>query len=318
MVAFCRIRKGVACVLRQVALLLGWSTSALAQSGEPTGQVKSSVDRVLTLMAFTVVPDLTASVLSFDGGDAGQARLGMTQIGGGTTLKSKYPIYLEGSLAYMNYDPSFVIPGYSQEQSSANWSSLSATGGVGWDFEVLPNLVFRPILNVAYGHLSSDLQLPRPLLRGTSNPEIDFLDNGTLNAYGLGGSLMLDYTLEKMGKSVDLELRYTHITLKPFNSQKVVSGSALAETVSAYGRYRAPIGVTFLDRPVRYVLEAASTVYLGDQRDALGFNYLSSIGAGIELDWSATNDWISKSRIVGRYAFGENVQGFAISVALSF
>ena len=73
-----------------------------------------------------------------------------------------------------------------------------------------------------------------------------------------------------------------------------------------------------MDRPLRYVLEAANTVYLGDQRGLLGFNNLSSVGVGIEFDSSKYDIMVSRTRVVARYAFGQNVRGFAVGLAVSF
>ncbi len=62
------------------------------------------------------------------------------------------------------------------------------------------------------------------------------------------------------------------------------SGSSSTEAASLYARYRAPTGLVVRDNPLRYVLEVANTVFLGDQRGLLGFNNLTSVGAGIEFD----------------------------------
>jgi hypothetical protein len=285
----------------------------------PANLIKQRADDVLALMSFSVVPDLTASFLSFDQGKATSSRLLMTQFAGGETISKAWPIYLEGSAAYMRFDPKFVATlGQEQRRIPARWNIIAGTGGVGWDFALSENWVLRPIFNVSLGHLESDLSLAARLADHQFEPSFDFLKNGRLNAYGVGGSLMLDYMLIKPKYEVDLELRYTNIRLKTFKSNTVVSGSASAEAVSAYARYRAPTGLTVMDRPLRYVLEAANTTYLGDQRGMLGFNYLSSVGAGLEFDSSKYGGLISRTRIVARYAFGQNVRGFAIGLAVSF
>ena len=310
-----------------LAFGIGCMLAAPVQAQVPTlrDQVKDNTDRILTLMAFSVIPDLSASFLSFGGGEAGDANLLMTQASGGKTLAGPYPIYLEGSLGYMRYDPDFWIS-QSHESSSGQevsgyWSTVSLTGGVGWDFKLTDNLVLRPIFNFSLGRVDSDFDLLGTGLRaspGSGGSPNDFLDNGQLNAYGLGGSLMLDYTLVKPEHEIDVELRYTNIRLQTFNTSRDVSGSAIAAAASLYGRYRAPTGIVMMDRPLRYVLELSSTTYMGDQRGALGFNYLSSLGAGIEFDTGAVSSWVSRARIIGRYAFGENVRGFSVGLAFSF
>ena len=75
--------------------------------------------------------------------------------------------------------------------------------------------------------------------------------------------------------------------------------------------------MTTLDRPVRYVLEYAFTRYFGDQ-PSLGFNNLHSIGAGLELDSSAREVHVERTRLMVRYKVGNNVTGWAVGLGLSF
>lgn len=285
----------------------------------PSQKIKNNADDVLAIMAFSVVPDLTASFLSFDDAQSGQNRLNMIQVAGGESFGQSLPVYLEGSAAYMRYDPTFVATrGEEKRRLAARWNSIALTGGVGLDFPLAKHWVLRPIFNFTLGHLESDLSLAGRFVDNQFDQSLDFLKNGQLNAYGLGGSVMLDYTLIKPEYEIDFELRYTNIRLKAFKSSQAVGGSASAEAASVYARYRAPTGLYVMDRPLRYVLELASTTYLGDQRGLLGFNNLSSVGAGIEFDSSAKSGLISRTRIVGRYSFGQNVRGFAIGLAVSF
>jgi len=285
----------------------------------PAAKIKQSADEVLAMMSYSVVPDLTSSFLSISDEQVGQNRLFMTQFAGGETLSKTLPIYLEGSAAFMRFDPSFVSErGQERINIPARWNSIALSGGIGYDFPIAPNLVLRPIFNFSLAHLESDVSLAGRFLDERFDPSFDFLKRGRLNAYGLGGSLMLDYTLVKPEHEIDLELRYTNIRLRTFDSSAVVSGSASAEAASLYARYRAPTGLQIMERPLRYVLEAANTVYLGDQRGLLGFNNLSSVGAGLEFDSSKYKAVVTRTRIVARDAFGQNVRGFAIGLAVSF
>jgi hypothetical protein len=301
-------------------ILLTLSAKAVsARDVLPAKQIKNNADDVLAIMAFSVVPDLTASFLSFDDAESGENRLNLIQVAGGESFGRGFPVYLEGSAAYMRYDPTFVATrGQEKRRLSARWNTVALTGGVGLDFPITKNLVFRPIFNFSLGHLESDLSVAGRVINNQFDQSFDFLKNGRLSAYGLGGSVMLDYTLVKPEYEIDLELRYTNIRLKAFKSSQAVSGTALAEAASIYARYRAPTGLYVMERPLRYVLEFASTTYLGDQRGLLGFNNLSSVGAGIEFDSSAKTSLISRTRIVGRYSFGQNVRGFAVGLAVSF
>ena len=307
---------------RWLALLtLFIALPATAQFTLPGERIKQHADDVLALMAFSVVPDLTSSFLSI-GSSAGSEKksVSMTQVAGGDIVSRDFPIYLEGGAAYIRYDPEFVATNGQQTLAvPLKWNSLSVTGGIGWDFFVLPNLKIRPIFNFSLGQVASDLSLFARYLELKTDRSWDFLNGGQLNAYGLGGSLMIDYEYVSPEYEVDVEWRYTNIHLKSFGStSEAVKGSADAEATSLYTRYRAPTGWTLMDRPLRYVLEGAHTTYLGDQKGLLGFNHMNSIGLGFEFDSSAYDIIVSRTRIVARWAFGQNVRGFAVGLAMSF
>ena len=270
-------------------------------------------------MGYSVVPDLTSSTLAIDSGGTGNPQIAMSQLAGGFTVSRTTPVYLEGGIAYSRYDPTFIATNGEETRTiPVKWISVALTGGVGWDFPIAQDLVLRPIFNFALGQVTSDLRVARFVFENSTGAEIDFLDRGHHNAYGLGGSLMLDYERVRPDQEIDVELRYTAIRLQSFGgTAEALKGHADAITASLYTRYRAPTGMTALDRPVRYVLEYAFTRYLGDQ-PSLGFNNLHSVGAGLELDSSAHDIFITRTRLVGRYRFGNNVSGFAISLAVSF
>jgi hypothetical protein len=73
-----------------------------------------------------------------------------------------------------------------------------------------------------------------------------------------------------------------------------------------------------LTRPLRYVLEFAHTTFLGDLDGVLGFNDLSSFGTGLELDSSAYDITVTRTRLMVRYQLGENVRGWSLGLAVSF
>ncbi len=277
---------------------------------------------VLALMSFSIVPDITTSSLSI--GSAGASTSGsteffMTQLGGGDTVSDSVPIYLEGVVAASRYDPTFIASqGAEQRRIPTKWNSVSATGGIGWDFKLTDELKLRPIFNFALGNVTSDLRAASWYVGQSTGRDVDFLDRGSLNAYGLGGSLMLDYEHYRPGYEVDVELRYSDIRLKSFDSSSAVQGNAVAQSANLWARYRAPTGFILLQRPLRYVLELTHSEFLGDQRGALGFDRLTALGAGLELDSSAYDVFITRTRLVGRYVFGTNVSGFSVGLAVSF
>lgn len=306
-----------------IAAALTFSLDAWAADGH---RIKQRADAVMTLMSFMIVPDITASDLNIGSGTDDKSELAITQFGGGATMGESFPLYLEGALGYSRYDPQFVISdGDQSRRIPTKWNSLTTTGGIGWDFSLHRdrwggNLVLRPIANVMLGTMASDLRIGAWALERHKNADYDFLDGGRLNAYGLGGSLMLDYELLSKSQDIDIELRYTGMSLQTFgNTSSAVAGSATAQNLGLYLRRRAPIfDWTLLKSLVRYVLEGAHTEYLGDQRGKLGFDSLSSVGMGIEMDSSKYPVFITRTRLVARYMFGNGTSGYGVGLAMSF
>jgi hypothetical protein len=281
-------------------------------------QLQKRANAILTLMGFSLVPDVTTGALAISDQSAGNPYFRQTSIAGGGRLKQDVPLYLEGTLAYGRYDPTFAVSGV-EAPVSVQWSSLLGTGGVGWDFPVAREVVLRPIFNFSLGRVESQATITPPAAQAASSrAALDFLGNGRLNATGLGGSLMLDYERYRPDNEVDLELRYTNIHLQSFDSSQAVEGHANAQTLSLWSRYRAPTGLTALERPVRYVLEYAYTSFLADLRGVLGFEDVHSFGAGVELDTSAHDVYVTRTRLLVRYKVGNNVTGWALGLAVSF
>lgn len=314
-----------ACRILLMIMIIAPAFSPVCQATDGH-RIKKRADAVLTLMSYMVVPDITASDLNIGTGNNEHNSLNITQFGGGATMGEDFPLYLEGAMGYSRYDPQFVVSeGSETRRIPTKWNSLTATGGVGWDFHLFSDKlggkwVVRPIVNVMLGTMASDARVGARVIERRSDVEFDFLDGGRLNAYGLGGSLMLDYELISAPQDIDIELRYSSLQLKTFGStSRSVEGEATTQNLGLYLRRRAPIADwTLLKNPVRYVVEGAHTEYLGEQRGELGFNSLSSVGLGIEVDSSHYPVFITRTRLVARYMFGSNTNGYGLGLAMSF
>jgi hypothetical protein len=284
------------------------------------GNLQKRAEGVVSMMQYMLFPDVTTSSLSIHSGSTGNPDLRMVQLGGGFTVSRSFPLYLEGNAAFSRYDPTFIATnGSEQRELPAKWTSVTGTVGVGWDFRLTPELVLRPIANFTFGHMESDLSVAGRIIGMKTDREIDFLENGRLNVAGFGGSLMLDYEKYREDYEIDVEVRLTNIYLQSIpGTSEGVKGSEMAQNLNLWSRWRAPIGLTALHRPVRYVLEFTFSHYFGNQDDILGFNNLCSIGGGIELDTSYYTNLFSRIRLMGRYRFGENVSGWTIGLGISF
>jgi hypothetical protein len=139
--------------------LLVFSSACGAQGFDIIGaNVKRYANDAMSLMAFTVVPDLTSSFLSINRGGGESNDLLMTQFAGGATISRDVPVYLEGGLSYMRYDPEFVASnGVQRRDIPTKWNTLSGSAGIGLDFPIAKDLVLRPIFNFSLGQVASDL-----------------------------------------------------------------------------------------------------------------------------------------------------------------
>jgi len=306
--------------MRVVLLWLGAACAmapALAFGQVQGGNLQKRANAVLSLMGYMLTPDVTTGNLGISNATTGNPDFGMSTLGGGFTARKEHPLYLEGTLGYARYDPTFVASNGQVESSvAAKWDAYSATGGVGWDFPLARELVLRPVFNFSYGRVDSKVSASG---QTASGEEFDFLRNGHLDAYGFGGSLVLDFERYRPEHEIDVELRYTNIYLQSFGgSSAAVKGSADAQSISFWSRWRAPTGMTMLDRPLRYVLEFAHTSFLGDLDGVLGFNDLTSFGTGLELDSGARDVAVTRTRLMARYKIGEHVTGWSIGLAVSF
>ena len=212
----------------------------------------------LAILGFSVVPNETASTMHVDAG-GGDVRFNASQLGGAFTVSDSFPLYLEGFVGVARYDPRFVFSNGARTTVVApKWTSIAGTVGVGWDFPITDQLVFRPIANFSLGHIESDLSLAGRFLDSETGVELEFLENGRLNAVGYGGAAMLDYELYREAYEVDVELRYTHIQLQSIGgTSEAAKGTADAITLGLWSRLRVPTM-----RP-----SAVRSVRLGNWRD---------------------------------------------------
>jgi hypothetical protein len=286
----------------------------------PGVDVQKRVNGVLSLMQYALVPDVTTSSLSINEAASGDPGLRFTQFGGGFTVSQSMPLYLEGNASYTRYDPTFVATSGSEQRAIPfKWNSVAATGGIGWDFPIAPDWKFRPIFNFTIGHVESDASIAASIIEDKTGRELSFLTGGRMKAIGYGGSLMIDWERYRTDYEIDLEIRYSHIKLESVDSTSTgVEGKALARSMGVWGRWRAPTGKTVFDRPLRYVLEVAGSNYYGDTGDALGFDRLLSLGAGIEFDTSKYDMIVARTRFVLRRLTGRDVQGVSLGIAVSF
>jgi len=93
-------------------------------------KVQKTANGVLTLMGFSLTPDVTTGSLAFSNAETGTSGFSMTSLGGGFTISKDLPLYLEGTAGYSRYDPIFMVSdGREERLIPAKWNSMSGTAG---------------------------------------------------------------------------------------------------------------------------------------------------------------------------------------------
>lgn len=278
----------------------------------------------LALFGITAVPNETASTLVLNTGTrpGGNSDFVAAQLGSGITVSKSFPLYLEGYIGYNRYVPEFVLTdGDERARFLPKWTTLAATGGIGWDFALTEHLVFRPVLDLTLGQIVSDTAFVAQFLANRWGiDDAHFLRDGGLTAGGIGGSLMLAYDRRWPNDlEADWTLRYSDFYLKPIAGDRDVVGEANARSLVLWSRLRMPTGSYAFGSPVRTVSEFSASWLPGDQGEILRTDWLAQVGFGLELDVSKTSiPLVSSGRMVFRYTRGEYLEGYGLGLAVSF
>jgi hypothetical protein len=312
---------------------VGWTGPAAGQaaSGGATTDLQPRRGGLLGLMGYNVTPDGSTNALTVNrsssnpGGDEASPSLTLGQFGFGFTIAESFPLFMEGYVGYARYDPRTLFTGTSARQLPLRWNNVTGTIGIGWDFHLTDYLVLRPILNASLGYAAGDAALFGAFVTNRTRFDLEGLTNLHANVAGFGGSLMLAYYDHRPARDIDVELRYTQIRLQTFgDTLDAARGSSTAQTLGLWARYRWPTGWEAFGRPIRWVLDGSMTSYLGDQRDALGFDWALKLGGGIEFDVGryeigALGLNLSRVRLIGRYFVGDRgVTGASFGIGMSF
>lgn len=299
-------------------------TSAETLSDRFNNAVERNVEGAMAVLGIAAVPSETASTLFLNTGQSSSEDtydFQSAQLGGGFRWSETFPLWLEGYIGWNRYDPLLVFSdGAEQRQVPLKWTSVAATGGIGYEFDLNDYLVLRPQFHLTLGRIQTDLSVGAQVIANRLGLDTDILVNGGVTTGGVGGSLTLAYDRRWDNDwQFDASLRYTQIHLEPIAGDKELAGEATAATATLWTRLRQPTGYQAFNRPVRVVYELSGSYLPGDQGDVLDTEWLAQFGLGGELDFEETwVPWITTTRLVMRYTRGEHLEGFSIGLAASF
>ena len=136
---------------------------------------------------------------------------------------------------------------------------------------------------------------------------------------------MLDYGIYREAYELDVELRYTQLLLQNFPGRydNVVHGQARPQTLGLWSRFRLPTPYEVFSRPLRTVLEVSHSRFFGDGARGIGFDYMTKVGGGLEVDIGryeigGLGLYAQRVRVMGSVVTGPNVKGFSVGLGVSF
>jgi hypothetical protein len=285
---------------------------------------------VLGLMGYGAIPTASASTLQVNrntvGPDEGDPTLTLSQFGFGFEVDETFPLWLEIYGSYTRYDPRAVLRGEATRDVSVRWNNFTTTLGIGWDFYLADSLYVTPILNVAGGYAASDTSLASDFAAWRlGRSEQSALSNVRANVWGVGGSLMANYFNYSVERQIDLQARYTQLRLQTFgDTLPAARGTSTSSTFGVWGQYRWPTGIELFRRPLRWVVTGAASTYFGDQRQATGFAWSTTVGGGIEFDvgrqqFGALGLDVSRVQFTINYLYADrNITGASFGLGISF
>ncbi|MCV6586721.1 MAG: autotransporter outer membrane beta-barrel domain-containing protein [Marinibacterium sp.] len=294
-------------------------------SGDVFGRlIRENAEGALALYGLAALPDDSASTLLLDTGNDPNRNYDFqgSQLGGGFALSESFPLYLEGYLAYNRFDPVlFLSDQGTTSRIPLKWTSIAATGGIGWQFDLGEYWTLRPLAHLSLGRIQSDTSIGATVIADRLGFEdASFLEGGGVTVGGYGASLALSYNRRlPSDHEVDASLRYTYLELKPIAGDSDLIATARAETTALWTRYRYPTGADLWNRPVRGVVDFSASYLSGDQGPALGTDWLARVGVGMEVDLTETwVPWATTTRLMIRFTKGEDVEGYSIGLGVSF
>ena len=325
--------RGCRAACRVLALTLLPGVAAAQELGDRIdalrGALRGRGAGVLGLMGYNMTPDGSTNALQVNrttaSDDEGSSLLTLGQFGAGFTVSESFPLWLEGYVGYARYDPRAVFTGLGPRETPLRWNNVAATIGIGYDIRLAEYLWLRPIFNASLGYAAGDATLFGHFVSWRSGRDVALLTDRQAWVAGLGGSLMLAYYDYRPERDIDIELRYTQLELQTVgDTLRAARGTATAQTIGVWARYRWPTGLEAFGRPVRWVLDGSASYYIGDQADVLGFRWSVKAGGGIEVDLGryevgAVGIYLSRVRLVARYFYGDGgVTGASVGLGMSF
>ena len=268
------------------------------------------------ILNFFIEPDISASTYDVDDDVNTQLNIYKFPLQKRFSLNDKgLDIAFRGVASYATLEMDHSI----QEDNTVDsqWKAYSASLGTGLFIPVVADLTFITAADLGLSHMKNSSNY-----NGLQVSELASIFDGILynwNTDAWIGSLVfgLDYDLLFGDQGLAIKGRYTYSHVASFNgSHDFPSFSGSAQTVSVVADYTHPLGFSLAENPFFGVAHLGAMAFLGENRDALGFDSFAELGYSVKVDISQLDFFVKSLRLGYQWSVGDNVTGHTILFGL--
>lgn len=323
---------------KQVAVVGGWWLAmapfpSFAQTGqnELIAEVRRQTiqqggpDRLgagyAAMMNFATAPDLSAATYNIDSASADDLTLDVLKIPfrHEFTLEGRdWKPFAQASFGYLEYVGQFdFLP---QESVEADWKSYGGLLGAGASIPIENGLALVSALDFGLVRLESSANYRGPIAETIIDPALrGVVFDWDADALLVGATMGLDYNHQFDSWVLEGHTLLTYNYLDTYDSSsEQIAFDANTTTFSLQVDVIKPIAAHLSGDPLALVGHFANTTFLGNPRDALGFDHFFEAGLALETDISRY-DWpVKKLRLGAMVIFGADVTGWSATFGYRF
>ena len=271
------------------------------------------------VLTFFIESDISASTYDVD--DEYNTKLNIYKLPMQKSFKINeegWRLALRGIVGYATIDNSQNILGDTFIDS--RWKAVSGSAGTGLIVPVSDNFDVITALDLGLSHMTNTGKYSG-IFSGTASSLLDgILYNWDTDAWI--GSLVFgcDYTrLFRDVYDLNVKGRYTYSHVSSFNeSNSFPAFDGNAQTVSLAVELKHPLGFSLARYPVSGIAHLGDTMFVGDNRKALGFDSFFDLGYSLEIDISDMGFFINSLRLGYQWNTGSDVEGHTVLFGLDF
>jgi len=265
------------------------------------------------VLTFFIEPDISASTYDID--DEGNTKIHIYKLPMQKSFeinKDGCAIAFRGVVGYATLTNNQKI--FEDNFVDSKWKAINGSAGTGLIVPVVNNFNFITAADLGFSHMTNS-----STYIGTSSEAISQLLDGILYNWDTDawiGSLVfgLDYKhLFRETYDLNLKGRYTYNHVSSFNeSDNFPSFDGNAQTVSLAVDLTHPVGFSIVQYPISGIAYLGSTTFVGNNRNALGFDSYFDLGYSLKIDISDMSFLVNSIRIGYQWSVGHDVKGHTI------